>query len=79
MTFTRSYTLFIGIAFILDGIGGFIPIITTQADATAPELVFNINYGYLLGMFPVDFLHNLFLIVAGLVALWAVSNGVWAR
>ncbi len=79
MSLTRSFTLSIGIAFVLAGIGGFIPILTTQADATAPALTLNLNYGYLLGMFPVNFLHNLFHLVAGLAALWAVSDEGLAR
>lgn len=79
MTFSRSYTLCIGVAFILAGVGGFIPLITTQGDTTAPELIFNSNYGYLLGLFPVNLLHNLFHFVAGITAIWMASDDVRAQ
>ncbi len=79
MTFTRSYTLCIGVAFILAGVGGFLPAMTIQADMTAPQLVLNINYGYLLGIFPVNLLHNLFHLEAGIIAMWMASSNQLAR
>jgi hypothetical protein len=55
----RYFALVLGIAFTLAGIGGFVPWVTQPADAAMPDLTLNANYGLLLGLFPVNLVHNL--------------------
>jgi hypothetical protein len=57
---TRYFTLLVGIAFLAAGIGGFIPFFTLPAPADAPHLTVHANYGLLLGLFPVNVVHNIF-------------------
>lgn len=68
---TRYFALVVGIVFVLIGVLGFVPGITADPPATARELEVEANYGYLLGLFPVNVLHNLVHLlfgVAGIVA-----------
>lgn len=50
-----------GIVFILVGVLGFVPGITTED-------------GHLLGLFEVNLMHNIVHLVSGLAALWAMSS-----
>jgi hypothetical protein len=68
---TRYYALLIGVAFVLAGLAGFIPFFAPAAASHAPHLAIDTSYGYLLGLFPVNIVHNLFhltLAVWGLLA-----------
>lgn len=69
-----KFTLIIGLAFLLAGIAGFIPGLTTDPNVTDPSLTVNNNYGRLMGLFPVNALHNLVHILLGLWALVACKN-----
>ena len=75
----RTYAFVIGLAFVVAGIGGFIPTLTTQPEATAPHLHVDANYAYLLGLFPVNLVHNLFHFTAGVLGLWASRDLQHAR
>lgn len=55
----RYFALACGVIFALAGVAGFIPIITPPVEADAPRLVIATGYGYLLGLFPVNLLHDL--------------------
>ncbi|MFW6360007.1 MAG: DUF4383 domain-containing protein [Chroococcales cyanobacterium] len=55
----RYFALIIGIFYVLIGIMGFIPNLVTLPAASAPPLLFNTGYGYLMGLFPINLLHNL--------------------
>lgn len=55
----RTFALFCGILFALAAIGGFVPLVTPPAGADAPPLILDANYGYLLGLFPMNLAHNL--------------------
>lgn len=59
-TLAQQYALFIGIAFLLAGVGGFVPFVTTTPSLDSPTLNLDMNYGYLLGLFPVNIIHNIF-------------------
>jgi hypothetical protein len=68
---TRYFALACGVTFLLAGIGGFLPFVTPPATPDAPPLVVTQAYGYLLGLFPINLVHNLIHLaigVAGLVA-----------
>lgn len=79
MNVTRLYCLVIGTAFVLAGIAGFLPIFTTAMPSNSPELVLGLNYALLIGLFPVNVLHNLFHLVAGFIGILAAENDLWAR
>lgn len=65
----RYFALTLGIVFLIVGVAGFIPGLTTQ-HAGAPELaVHGPGHGYLLGLFHVNLLHNLVHLAFG---VWGV-------
>src|SRR5919109_2112714 len=72
--FTRYFALVVGAAFTLAGIAGFIPFLTPHAPADAPHLIVNISYGLLLGLFPVNLIHNLFHFAVGVTGLLAFRS-----
>jgi hypothetical protein len=55
----RTFALLYGVVFALVGIAGFIPGLVTPHDAVEHELAVNQGAGDLLGLFPVNLLHNL--------------------
>lgn len=55
----RNFARICGILFILIGVLGFVPGIVSAAPTQPdPPLVVDIGYGYLMGLFPVNILHN---------------------
>lgn len=56
---TRGFALIFGAVFILVGIAGFFPPLLTAVHAEHPPLAIETGYGLLLGLFPVNLLHNL--------------------
>lgn len=62
----RNFALIFGIVFILIGVLGFIPGITTEE-------------GLLLGIFEVSPLHNVIHLVSGLAALLGAKSNAYAR
>ena len=68
---TRYFALIVGIAFTFAGVGGFIPGITQPAPSDALPLHVHTSYGYLLGLFPINILHNFFHFGVGLFGLAA--------
>lgn len=68
---TRYFALLVGVAFTLAGIAGFIPFFTPHPPPEAPHLIINTSYGLLLGLFPVNIVHNLFHFGVGLLGLLA--------
>ena len=75
----RYYALLIGVSFTLAGIGGFVPIVTQPPSPDAPQLVINMSYGYLLGLFPINVLHNLFHLGTGICGLLAYREIISAK
>jgi len=71
---TRYFALLVGLAFLAAGIAGFIPFFTPSAPAHAPALLLNTNYGLLLGLFPVNVLHNVFHFGVGLFGVFSFRN-----
>jgi hypothetical protein len=68
---TRTFALIFGIAFLVIGVAGFIPGITTPVHAQHPPLTVDANYGLAFGLFPVNILHN---IVHLLFGLWGLLS-----
>ena len=69
--FTRTFALVVGAAFTLAGIAGFLPLFTSHPAPESPHLVVNTGYGLLLGLFPVNIIHNLFHFGWGVTGLLA--------
>ena len=68
---TRTFVLLVGVAFILAGIAGFLPFFTPHPAPDAPHLILNTSYGLLLGLFPVNIVHNLFHFGVGVLGVLA--------
>jgi hypothetical protein len=76
----RYSALASGVIFILAAVGGFVPMVTPPAGASAEHLVVHANYGYLIGLFPVNVVHNLVHLsfgVGGLIAWRAEGSARW--
>jgi hypothetical protein len=65
------FSLVIGVAFLVAGILGFVPGLVHPPHAEAPALRVDFGYGYLLGLFPVNVLHNLVHLLIGIAGLVA--------
>jgi len=68
---TRSVALAIGMLYLVIGLLGFVPGLLAAPPIGAPGLGVDIGYGYLLGVLPVNLLHNLLYLVIGSWALYA--------
>lgn len=69
----QYFALIIGIFFLLCGVMGFIPAFVKEPTVT-PEVAglgFTTGYSYLLGLFPINALHNIVHIVVGLLGIYA--------
>ena len=66
---TRTFAMIFGIVFLIVGIGGFIPALMQPLHAGHPPV--NPEGGQLLGLFPVNALHNAVHILFGLWGLAA--------
>ncbi len=75
---TRYFALIIGIMFLLVGVMGFVPNMVT-APTNAPAIQVHAGYGYLLGLFPVNVLHNFVHITAGLLGIAAFWSYNFAK
>jgi hypothetical protein len=73
-TLVEQYALLIGISFLLAGVGGFVPFVTTAPSLDSPQLIVGTSYGYLLGLFPVNIIHNIFHLSLSLAGFLAYRN-----
>src|SRR5207247_62799 len=72
----RYFALVLGIIFLLVGVMGFIPaLVTMPPDMTMHNVTVHQNHGYLLGLFPVNLLHNLVHILFGIWGIAAYATG----
>ncbi len=71
---TRTFALLFGVVFLAIGIAGFIPGITTAPHPMHPTLAVDANYGQVLGLFPVNILHNIVHILFGLWGLLSYKS-----
>jgi hypothetical protein len=76
---TRLFALTIGAVYLLVGVAGFIPALYTTPPATAPHVDVTASYGYLLGLFPVNALHDVVHILVGLAGIMAGARFASAR
>jgi hypothetical protein len=77
MSILRRFALIFGIVFLLAGIAGFVPGITMPH--THPDVVVTAGLGLMLGLFPVNVLHNLAHLLFGAWGLFAATSDTQAR
>jgi hypothetical protein len=65
----RRFAMVIGIIYLLGGIAGFIPALLQPPQPTSPTLLVDALYGRVLGLFPVNFVHNLVHLTIG---IWGI-------
>lgn len=65
----RTFALIFGIIYVLVGILGFIPGLSTHPTHPSGDLAVDSFHGDLLGLFPINILHN---IVHLLIGLWGI-------
>lgn len=70
----RTFALIVGIAFTAAGILGFIPALVTEPPAGAPDLAVDAGHGRLLGLFPINSLHNVVHLAIGVLGLAAYRS-----
>jgi len=75
---TRYLALAFGIVFLLVGIAGFIPPFVSPPP-TGPDVAVDTGFGRLMGLFPINALHNLVHIVFGIWGLVAYRSFSSAR
>lgn len=74
---TRTFALVAGAVYILVGLLGFIPGVNQTPPADhGHTLAVDVGYGYLLGIFPINILHNVVHLAVG--ALGVASYGSWS-
>ncbi|HYC46616.1 MAG TPA: DUF4383 domain-containing protein [Burkholderiales bacterium] len=66
----RNFSLIIGIVYLAAGVLGFVPALLSPAPDSAPPVGITGFYGYLLGLFPVNFMHNLVHLAIG---AWGIA------
>ena len=67
---TRTFALIAGIIYLAVGVLGFVPQLLTPPPANAPGVGIHAFHGYLLGLFPVNLMHNLVHIAIG---AWGIA------
>jgi hypothetical protein len=68
----RNFARISGFIFIAIGVLGFIPgIVTAATTQPDPPLTVNLGYGYLMGLFPVNVLHNFVHLGVG---FWGITS-----
>lgn len=70
---TRDFARGIGIVFMAVGVLGFVPGLKSPPPVMAPHLAVDGGFGLLLGLFPVNWLHNIVHLGIG-IAGWGASR-----
>jgi len=76
---TRQFALVFGIVFALVGIAGFVPGLLAERAAEEPALVIEAARGRLMGLFPVNAMHNLIHLIFGIWGIVAYRSFGAAR
>ena len=71
---TRTFALVFGIVFLLAGASGFVPGLLHPVPAGAPPLTVGAGYGLVMGLLPVNLLHNLVHVLFGILGVVAFAG-----
>jgi hypothetical protein len=74
MMSTRLFALIFGIVFLAAGASGFIPGMLHPVPAGAPPLTVSMGYGLVMGLLPVNVLHNLVHVLFGILGVVAYGG-----
>jgi Domain of unknown function (DUF4383) len=72
----RYFAIAAGLVYVLVGLMGFVPGINVPGPPDAPDIAVDSFYGYLLGLFPENLLHNLVQLVSGAWGIWGYTKGI---
>jgi hypothetical protein len=75
---TAKFALLLGAAYSLVGLLGFVPQLVQPPPISAPDLSVGTLYGYLLGIFPVNVLHDLVHFAVGAIGIATSRRLSWA-
>jgi Domain of unknown function (DUF4383) len=70
---TKAFALILGVVFLAVGVLGFVP--AAVQPYSGPALSFDKNQGDLLGLFPVNLLHNCVHLLFGVLGVMAFMSG----
>src|SRR5215217_3759616 len=72
----RYFAIAAGVVFALVSLLGFVPGINVEGPPNAPPVTVSSFYGYLLGLFPVNLVHNLVHLAIGTWGIFAYTRGI---
>jgi hypothetical protein len=72
----RNFAIAAGIVYALIGLMGFVPGINVDGPPNAPDIAVDSYYGYLMGLFPVNVLHNLVHLAIGAWGIFSYTRGI---
>ncbi len=72
----RYFAIAAGVVYALVGLLGFVPGINVEGPPNAPPMTVSGFYGHLLGLFPVNLVHNLVHLAIGPWGIWGYANGI---
>jgi hypothetical protein len=75
----RNFALIIGIVYLAAGVLGFVPALLRPAPDSAPHVGITAFYGYMLGLFAVNLLHNAVHLAIGAWGIAASRTAEGAR
>lgn len=75
----RTFALVWGILFLVAGVAGFVPGLWHAPEAHYPDMAVNSFYGSILGLFPVNLLHNAVHLLFGVWGVLAARSAGSAR
>ncbi len=72
----RYFAIAAGVVYALVGLLGFVPGINVEGPPNAPPVTVSSFYGHLLGLFPVNLVHNLVHLAIGAWGIFAYTRGI---
>ncbi len=70
----RNFAIVMGLVYLMVGLLGFFPGLVTSPATDAPHMSLDTGYGYLMGLFPINVLHNVVHLGVGLWGLIAYRS-----